>query len=122
MGLTETRLGLIPATIAPYVLARIGEGRARRVFMSGRVFGADELPALGLAARVVPPEALDAAVTDEVAPYLAAVPGAVAEAKRLARRLGPVIDDAAIEQTIAALADCWERPEAAERIAAFLER
>ena len=41
-GLTETRLGLIPATISPYVLARMGEGRARAVFFSARVFDAAE--------------------------------------------------------------------------------
>lgn len=121
-GFTETRLGLIPATIAPYVLARMGEGAARRVFMNGAIFGADALPSLGLAARVVPYETLDDVVAAEVAPYLAAVPEAVADAKRLARRLGPVIDDAVIEETIEALAACWERPEAAARIASFLDR
>lgn len=121
-GFTETRLGLVPATIAPYVLARMGEGAARRVFMNGAVFGADTLPALGLVARVVPQERLDVSVAAEVAPYLAAVPEAVADAKRLARRLGPTIDDALIEETIECLAACWERPEAAARIASFLGR
>lgn len=121
-GFTETRLGLIPATIAPYVLARMGEGRARRVFMSGRVFGADELPALGLAARVVPADALDAAVEAEVAPYLSAAPEAVAAAKRLARRLGPRIDEALIDETVEALADTWEGAEAREGVSAFFER
>ncbi|MEX0305409.1 MAG: enoyl-CoA hydratase-related protein, partial [Leisingera sp.] len=42
MGLTETKLGLIPATIGPYVIARMGEAKARRVFMSARLFGANE--------------------------------------------------------------------------------
>ncbi|NNU81451.1 crotonase/enoyl-CoA hydratase family protein [Halovulum dunhuangense] len=121
-GFSEVRLGLIPATISPYVLARMGEGPARRVFMSGRVFCAEELPALGLAARVVAPDALDAAVEAEIAPCLVAAPGAVATAKRLARRLGPVIDDALIEETVALLADCWEGEEAQEGIAAFLEK
>ncbi|MDO5643028.1 MAG: crotonase/enoyl-CoA hydratase family protein, partial [Paracoccus sp. (in: a-proteobacteria)] len=88
-GLTETRLGLIPATIGPYVLARMGEGKARRVFMSGRVFDADEAVALNLVARLADPGDLDACVEEEVAPYLLCAPGAVAEAKRLARALGP---------------------------------
>ena len=48
MGFTETRLGIIPATIGPYVLARMGEGRARRVFMSARLFDAAEAVDLGL--------------------------------------------------------------------------
>jgi len=53
-GLTETRLGLIPATIGPYVVARLGEGATRRVFMSARRFGAEEARTLGLVADIVP--------------------------------------------------------------------
>ncbi len=121
-GLTETKLGLIPATIGPYVLARMGEAMARRVFMSARLFGAAEAVTLGLLARAVPEADLDAAVEAEVAPYLACAPGAVAEAKALARRLGPRIDEAVIEGTIAALVRRWESPEAAEGIAAFFEK
>lgn len=121
-GLTETRLGLIPATIGPYVLARMGEALARRVFMSARLFGADEAVRLQLLARAVEVADLDAAIEAEVAPYLACAPGAVAEAKALARRLGPPIDQGVIEATIAALVARWESPEAAEGIAAFFDR
>lgn len=121
-GLTETRLGIIPATISPYVLARMGEGRARTVFFSARIFDAAEAQALGLAARVVPAEALDAAVEAEVAPYFTTAPGAVTAAKRLARSLGPRIDEAVIEATIARLADVWETEEAQAGVAAFLEK
>jgi methylglutaconyl-CoA hydratase len=121
-GLTETRLGLIPATIGPYVVARMGAARARRVFFSGRRFAATEAVALGLLARAVPAADLDAAVEAEVAPYLACAPGAVAEAKALVGRLGPRIDEAVIADTIEALVRRWESPEAAEGIAAFFER
>jgi methylglutaconyl-CoA hydratase len=121
-GLTEVKLGLIPATISPYVLARMGEANARRVFFSGRLFGADEARELGLLARVVATEALDAAIEAEVAPYLAAAPGAVARAKALARALGPRIDLTVIDDTIARLADTWEEPEAREGISAFFEK
>lgn len=121
-GLTETRLGLIPATIGPYVVARIGEAMARRVFFSARRFGAAEAVGLGLLARAVPAEELDAAVEAEVTPYLACAPGAVAEAKALVRRLGPRIDEAAVAETIEALVRRWQSPEAAEGIAAFFER
>ncbi len=121
-GLTETRLGLIPATISPYVIARMGEGRARAVFFSARIFEAAEAAALGLVTRVVAAEALDAAVEAEVAPYLAAAPGAVAAAKRLARSLGPRIDAEVIEATIARLADVWETEEARAGVGAFLEK
>jgi methylglutaconyl-CoA hydratase len=121
-GFTETRLGLIPATIGPYVVARMGAAMARRVFFSARLFGAEEAVRLGLLARAVAPEALDAAVEAEVTPYLSCAPGAVAEAKALVRRLGPAIDEAVIAETMEALAARWESAEAAEGIAAFFDR
>ena len=121
-GLTETRLGLIPATIGPYVLARMGEGNARRVFMSARLFGAQEAQALGLIAKAVTEEELDAAVEAEVAPYLSVAPRAVGAAKALARSLGPRIDPDVIEDTIRRLADSWEDEEAAHGIEAFLTK
>lgn len=122
MGLTETRLGIIPATIGPYVLARMGEGRARRVFMSARLFDAHEAVSLGLLAKAVPQADLNTAIEAEVVPYLSCAPGAVAEAKALARALGPRIDADTIEMTIAALKARWETEEAAEGISAFFDK
>lgn len=122
MGFTETRLGIIPATIGPYVLARMGEGRARRVFMSARLFGASEAVDLGLLARAVRVADLDAAIEAEVVPYLSCAPGAVAAAKKLARELGPRIDDDVVAHTIKALAERWETDEAAEGISAFFDK
>ncbi|MCX8951845.1 crotonase/enoyl-CoA hydratase family protein [Ruegeria sp. NA] len=122
MGLTETRLGLIPATIGPYVIARMGEARARRVFMSARLFDAPEAVDLGLLAKAVPSEQLAAAIEEEVRPYLSCAPGAVASAKALVRTLGPRIDDATIDQTINELVERWETEEAREGIAAFFEK
>lgn len=122
MGLTETRLGIIPATIGPYVVSRMGEGRARRVFMSGRLFGAAEAVELGLLARAVPSDEMAAAVEAEVVPYLSCALGAVAAAKALARRLGPRIDEGTIAITIDALKSRWETEEAAEGIGAFFEK
>ena len=121
-GLTETRLGLIPATISPYVVARLGEGMARRVFMSGRRFDAAEAVTLGLVAQAVPRSALDSAVDAVVTPYLASAPGAVARAKALARSFGAVIDEAVIRRTAEALADTWDDPEAQEGVSAFFDR
>jgi methylglutaconyl-CoA hydratase len=121
-GLTETRLGLTPATISPYVVARLGEAKARRVFMSSRLFDAQEARELGLLARVVAPDDLEAAVQAEVTPYLACAPGAVAEAKALVRSLGPRIDQEVIEGTIAALVTRWESAESTEGISAFFEK
>jgi methylglutaconyl-CoA hydratase len=121
-GLTETRLGLIPATISPYLVARIGEGRARSVFLSGKRFDAEEAAALGLVHRIVPRDSLDAAVEAEAAACLAAGPGAVAASKALVRSLGPRIDADVMEDTVRRLADTWETAEAQEGIAAFFER
>lgn len=122
MGFTETRLGIIPATIGPYVIARMGEGRARRVFMSARLFGAAEAVDLGLLARAVSDEDLDAAVEAEVQPYLSCAPGAVAAAKKLALDLGGAATEDAVAMSIAALAERWETEEAAEGIGAFFDK
>jgi methylglutaconyl-CoA hydratase len=121
-AMTETRLGLIPATIGPYVYARLGEGKARRMFFSPRVFTAVEALELGLIEVVVGPRGFDLAIEAEVSPYLCAAPQAVASAKALARSLGPVIDDAVISATIERLADAWEGAEAQEGVSAFLEK
>ncbi|WP_199259596.1 crotonase/enoyl-CoA hydratase family protein [Paracoccus binzhouensis] len=121
-GLTETRLGLIPATIGPYVLARMDEDKARRVFMSARLFGAEEAMRLNLLAGLADAGTLDAAIEAEAVPYLSCAPGAVAAAKRLARRLGPPIGAAEIEASIQALVDVWEGDEAPEGIAAFFDK
>ncbi|KPQ17154.1 MAG: methylglutaconyl-CoA hydratase [Rhodobacteraceae bacterium HLUCCO18] len=122
LGLTEVRLGLIPATIGPYVIARMGAARARAVFFSGRVFDAEEAVGLGLLARSVPFDALEEAIEAEVAPYLAAAPGAVAAGKRLVAELAPSVDEAQVARSIEALVSRWEAPESAEGIAAFFDK
>ncbi len=121
-GFTETRLGLIPATIGPYVLARMGEANARQVFMSSRVFDAQSALRLGIVSHVVAADQLDAAIAAEIDPYLTVAPKAVGEAKALARALGPRIDDQIIDDTIRRLADTWEGEEAAHGIQAFLSK
>ena len=121
-GLTETKLGLIPATIGPYVLARMGESFARRVFMSSRVFDASEAETYGIIAKAVSPETLDVAIEAEVTPYLNCAQNAVAAAKALARRLGPTIDDTTVTVSIDALIAVWDGKEAAKGIAAFFDK
>ena len=121
-GLTETRLGLIPATIGPYVGARIGPASARRTMLSGRRFGADEALALGLLFRVVPEAELGAAVAEEVAEHLKAAPGAIASAKAMIRALAPPVTDEAIEATIDRLVERWDSAEALEGIDAFFAK
>lgn len=121
-GLTETRLGLTPATIGPYVVARMGAAMARRVFFSSRLFDADEAVRLGLLARTVDAADLDAAIEAEVTPYLACAPGAVAEAKALIRLLSPMPDAGQIDASVEALVRRWDSDESIEGIAAFFEK
>jgi methylglutaconyl-CoA hydratase len=121
-GLSETKLGLVPATIGPYVLARMGEAHARRVLMSSRIFNAQEAISLGIVAQAVPVSDLDAAVEVEIAAYLQCAPGAVAAAKAYARSLGPVIDESTIRRSIDALITQWSGNEAKEGISAFFAK
>ena len=121
-GLTETKLGLIPATIGPYVISRMGEAKARSVFFSSKLFGVDEAVHLGLVNRVVAADALDAAIEEEVLPYLSCAPGAVAEAKALIREVSNPIPAGAIEASVDALVRRWASPEADEGTRAFFEK
>ena len=121
-GLTETRLGLIPATIGPYVMARMGEANARQVFMSSRIFDANEAQRLGILSRVVASDDLDGAVAAEVTPYLECAPGAVAAAKAQVRAMGMPIDDAVIARSIDQLVDRWDGSEAGQGLAAFFAK
>lgn len=120
--LTEVKLGLTPANIGPYVVAKMGAVSAAQVFFNARVFGAQEAQALGLVAQVVPPDALDAAVQAEVDLYQDCAPGAVREAKALLRRLAPAVSPEAVETSTEALAERWDSAEARDRIAAFFAK
>lgn len=122
LGFTETRLGLIPANIGPYVLARMGATRAAEVFMSARVFDADEAVRLNLLSRTVDPEELDAAIEAEVLPYLSCAPGAVAEAKALMRDLAGRVTPQQVDMAIDALARRWQSDEAREGVGAFFDK
>jgi methylglutaconyl-CoA hydratase len=81
----ESRLGLVPAVVSPYVLRKIGAGHARALFTTGRMFGAAEAYRIGLVHRVVSAGELDAAVSDAVGDLLNAGPDAIAACKRLVR-------------------------------------
>ena len=122
MGFTETRLGLIPATISPYVRARMGGAMARQVFMSGRRFSADEAVRLNILSYVVPAGDLDEAVDNEVAPYLKCAPLAVARAKKLLMSNGLKIEKSEIDHSIDELVACWAGDEAKEGINAFFSK
>ncbi len=120
-GLTETRLGLIPATISPFLFAKLGEAGSRRICLTGRHFGGCEAVALGLASRSVSLEELDEAVEDEMRACLACAPRAVAETKSLLRFLAMRDSKERITETAHRLARRWEDPESSEGISAFFE-
>lgn len=121
-ALTETRLGLIPATIGPFVVRRMGEAFARQVFFTARPFDAAFLMRAGLVARICTAEGMAEAVEEEVAAVLDCAPGAVAAAKALCRALAGQDPMQAAEMTAGALADRWETEETQEGIAAFFAK
>lgn len=120
--LTEVRLGLIPATISPYVVAKLSVPNARRVMLNAREMDSALALRLGLLNEVVAPEELDAAVEREVVALLKCAPGAVANAKELIRFVSTHDTPSNIEHTAEALADAWESAEVAEGIQAFLSK
>ena len=120
MALTEARLGLIPATISPYVVGRIGESNARKIGLSAKVIDANKAKEFGLVSEIS--EDLDAAIEAEISRFLKAAPEAVAATKALFRSLGPRIDETVIADSIERLADTWEGREAQEGVAAFFEK
>lgn len=121
-ALTETRLGLIPATIGPFVVGRMGQAFARQVFFTGKPFNTAFLVRAGLVARSCCADELDAAVEDEILSVLGCAPGAIARAKALCRALVGTDPAEAAHLSANALADCWETDETQEGIAAFFAK
>ena len=122
-GLSEVRLGLIPATIGPYVVAAIGARAAGRYFLTGERFGANVAHTLGLVHEVVAPAELRAVGERIVAAILASGPKAVREAKALVRALaGRPITDAMIGDTVRRIARIRCGDEAREGFDAFLAK
>ncbi|MDD9731688.1 crotonase/enoyl-CoA hydratase family protein [Mameliella sp. AT18] len=121
-ALTETRLGLIPATIGPFVVRRMGEAFARQVFFTARPFDAAFLMRAGLVARICAAEGMAEAVEEEVSAILNCAPGAVSAAKVLCRELAGTDPVQAADMTASALADCWETEETQEGISAFFAK
>jgi methylglutaconyl-CoA hydratase len=121
-GFTEPRIGIAPANISPYVLARVGASAARRLFLSGQRFEAAEGLRLGLYDRVVSPDALDAAVETELEAILQCSPSALAACKRLIEEVPGRDGESAMDYTATLLADLWETEDAREGIAAFNEK
>ena len=122
-SLTETRLGLIPATIAPYVIRAMGANQARRYFLTAEKFDASEAFRIGLVHNIVPPENLDAAVNELLGTLMLTSAEAVAEAKRLVRDMAfQPIDDAIVADTAERIASIRKSADGREGIASFLEK
>jgi len=121
---SEVKLGLVAATISPYVIAAIGARRARALFATGAVFAAEAAFRYGLVDEVVEDmaalEAARDALADEV---MACAPGAVAESKRLVDHVaGRTLDHGLMTETAHWIARVRVGPEAKEGVAAFLDR
>ena len=121
-ALMETKLGLIPATIGPFVIAKIGGAAARSVFITGSIMTTSRAQDLGLVSLSVAEHGLDDAVAREVKSALSAAPSAMARAKAMLRSFTTPDLDAQITTAITHLADCWESDEAAAGVAAFFNK
>jgi methylglutaconyl-CoA hydratase len=121
--LSEVTLGLIPATISPYVVAKIGVPNSRRIMLNAYKLDASAAARLGLLDEVVPTiEELDMAIEREVAAALCCAPGAVANAKELIRFVSTHNAEENLAYTANALADSWETAEIREGIDAFFHK
>ncbi|MEO8537702.1 MAG: enoyl-CoA hydratase/isomerase family protein [Betaproteobacteria bacterium] len=120
-ALTEAKLGLIPATIGPYVIEAVGARQARRYFLTAERFGADTALRIGLVHEIVASATLDARVEDLVAMLRAAGPNAQLECKALIRGVAHrPIDADVIAGTAAHIAAVRASDEGREGVAAFL--
>jgi methylglutaconyl-CoA hydratase len=121
--LSEVKLGLIPATISPYVIKAMGEQAARRYFLTAERFDAAEAQRIGVAHAVVAPEALDATVAGIVKALVNNSPHAVRQAKTLVREIvGQPVDDALLRDTAGRIAAIRASTEGREGVASFLEK
>jgi len=122
-SLSEARLGLVPATVAPYVVAAIGARAARRYFLSAERFGAAEAQRVGLVHEVVPSAGLDTAVGKVVEALLEGAPGAQARGKRLVAEVANrPLSEATMALTADVIAEARASAEGREGVAAFFEK
>jgi methylglutaconyl-CoA hydratase len=121
--LSEARLGLLPATIGPYVVRALGEQASRRYFTTAERFGAARAHALGFVHELVAPDALDAKVAEIVAALVANGPAAVKACKRLVQDVaGRPIDEAVRADSARRIADIRASAEGKEGVQSFLNK
>jgi len=121
--LSETKLGLIPATIGPYVVRAMGVNAARRYFLTAEKFNAAEAYRIGLVHELAPLDELDGTINAMLGTLLQTSGHAVAEAKSLVRELAVrPLDDAVMDYTAARIADIRASDDGREGVRAFLEK
>jgi len=121
--LSEVKIGLIPATISPYVIRAMGPRAAHRYFLTGERFDAAEALRTGFVHQVVEAEALDSAVDGLLKHLLSASPAAVQACKKLVLDVaGREVDEALIAETVAGIADIRASAEGKEGVQAFLNK
>jgi methylglutaconyl-CoA hydratase len=121
--LSEVKIGLIPATISPYVIRAMGARAAHRYFLTGERFDAAEALRTGFVHQVVEAEALDSAVDGLLKHLLSASPAAVQACKKLVIDVaGREVDEALIAETVAGIADIRSSAEGKEGVQAFLNK
>lgn len=121
-GFTETKLGILPAVISPYVLPKIGVSAARELFLTGMRFSAARAKEIGLVHAVVPAAELDATVQGYVNECLTAAPTGLAAAKALIPRVVGRSPEEAMALTAAAIATQRVSPEGQDGLRAFLNK
>lgn len=121
-GFTEVKVGILPAMISPYVLAKIGASATRELFLTGMRFDAARAREIGLVHAVVAADALDARVDAYVQEVLSAAPEAIATAKALLRTVRGRPTPDVVSLTAETLAARRVSPEGQEGLQAFLEK
>jgi len=121
-GFTEVKLGIIPAVISPFVIAKIGVSHARALFLTGERFDAERALAIGLVHEVVMVYELDAAVDRKIEEIRSAGPQAVGAAKRLISTVVATEYDDTRKLTTSAIAERRVSSEGQEGLRAFVER
>ncbi len=122
-GLSEARLGIAPAVISPFVMAKIGPAHARELFMTGERFDAAYAQRIGLIHHLVPDEAaLEAKIQERIQQFLLAAPGAQAAIKALVREVAFQPQAAMRAYTARLIAERRASDEGREGLSSFLEK
>lgn len=121
-GLSEVKIGLVPAAISPYVIQRIGESKAREYFLTGKRISARKALEIGLINEIVPSKKLKRTVDEITDLLITSGPEAIAACKELIRRVPEMSFEKVKEYTARMIANMRISEEGQEGMAAFLEK